>query len=305
MDWFGHDSECTTRTVADPGSYLYIFPDFIFRKIAMKNKLLPTTAAALAVVFGLSMQPQMVCAAVPELSQIMQKNFMVSRVVDSVSDATFILVNKGGQERIRKTFNTTKLEPNGIDNMRMTRFLSPSEVKGTVSLLIEHADKDDDIWIYLPALGKVRRLVSNNKKDSFVGTDFSYGDVIGYKVGEWNYKLLEEEVFDGQPCYVIEATPKNDTVKLDTGYSKRIIWIRKDNLVSVKSDYWDEDGKILKTLTFGDIQLVDQKRNKWQPMHLEANNVQTNHRTVIKFENFKVNQQVKDDFFTTRYMEKE
>lgn len=288
-----------------PALILTFRPDFIFRRIAVKHNPLPMSVVVLALVFGLSTQPQNSWAADVDLIQIMQKNFVVSKVYDSVADATFTLINKTGQERVRKTFGTTKLEENGIDNMRMTRFLSPPDVKGTVSLLIEHADKDDDIWIYLPALKKVRRLVSNNKKDSFVGTDFSYADVIGYKVGEWNYKLLKEELVEGQPCYVIEALPKSDAVKTSNGYSKRIGWIRKDNLMAVKMDFWDETGQLLKTSTYTDIQLVDKMRGKWQAMRLEASNVQTGHRTVIKFDNFKANQQVKDEFFTARYMEKE
>ena len=288
-----------------PALILTFRPDFIFRRTAVKHNPMPMSIVVLALVFGLSIQPQNGWAAEPDLIQIMEKNFVVSKVSDSVANATFTLINKTGQERVRKTFGTTKLEENGIDNMRMTRFLSPPDVKGTVSLLIEHTDKDDDIWIYLPALKKVRRLVSNNKKDSFVGTDFSYADVIGYKVGEWNYKLLKEELVEGQPCYVIEALPKSDAVKTSNGYSKRIGWLRKDNLMTVKMDFWDEAGQLLKTSTFTDIQLVDKTRGKWQAMRLEASNVQTSHRTVIKYDNFKANQQVKDDFFTTRYMEKE
>lgn len=288
-----------------PALILTFRPDFIFRRTAVKHNPLPMPIVVLALVFGLSMQPQNTWAAETDLTQIMQKNFVVSKVYDSMADATFTLINKTGQERVRKTFGTTKLEENGIDNMRMTRFLSPPDVKGTVSLLIEHAEKDDDIWIYLPALKKVRRLVSNNKKDSFVGTDFSYADVIGYKVGEWNYKLLKEELIEGQPCYVIEALPKSDAIKTSNGYSKRIGWLRKDNLMTVKMDFWDETGQLLKTSTYTDIQLVDKARGKWQAMRLEASNVQTGHRTVIKFDNFKANQQVKDEFFTTRYMEKE
>ncbi len=288
-----------------PAFILTFRPDFIFRRTAVKHKPLSIPIVILVLVFGLSVQPQNGWAAEPDLIQIMQKNFVVSKVYDSVADATFTLINKTGQKRVRETFGTTKLEENGIDNMRMTRFLSPSDVKGTVSLLIEHSDKDDDIWIYLPALKKVRRLVSNNKKDSFVGTDFSYADVIGYKVGEWSYKLLKEELVEGQPCYVIEALPKSDAVKTSNGYSKRIGWLRKDNFMAVKMDYWDEAGQLLKTSTYTDIQLVDQKRGKWQAMRLEVSNVQTGHSTVIKFDNFKANQRVKDEFFTTRYMSKE
>lgn len=288
-----------------PALILSFRPNFIYRRIAVNRNPAPVSIAILALVIGFSIQPPQAQAAEPDLLQIMGKNFLVSKPLDSTSDATFTLINKSGKERVRKVFGVTKLADNGIDNMRMTRFRSPPDVKGTVSLLIEHADRDDDIWVYLPGLKKVRRLVSSNKKDSFIGTDFSYADVIGYKTGEWNYKLLKEEVCDAQPCYVVEATPKTEAVKSNTGYSKRISWIRKDNNMTVKAEFWDEAGQMLKTSTFNDIQLVDPKRDKWQAMRLEASNVQTGHRTVILFENFKVNQQVKDAFFTTNYMEKE
>jgi uncharacterized protein len=288
-----------------PAFILTFRPDFIFRRHAVKQNRLFISIVVLALALGLTVQPHYVWAADPDLIQIMQKNSVVSKVPDSVADATFTLINKAGQQRVRKTFGATKLQENGIDNMRMTRFLSPPDVKGTVSLLIEHSDKDDDIWIYLPALKKVRRLVANNKRDSFMGTDFTYADVIGYKVNEWNYRLLKEEKVEGQRCYVIEALPKSDAVRSSNGYSKRVSWLRTDNLMAVRVDFWDESGQMLKTSTYTNIQLVDLKRGKWQAMRLEANNVQTGHRTVIQFDNFKANQQVKDEFFTTRYMEKE
>lgn len=237
--------------------------------------------------------------------EIMEKNFIVTKVLDSTSDATFTLINKNGQERVRKTFITTKLQPNGVDNRRMVRFLSPSDVKGTVTLMVEHSEGDDDIWIYLPALKKVRRLVASNKKDSFVGTDFSYGDVIGQRVGEWEHRLIREEEIDGQPCYVIESLPKNEVVKSNSGYARRLSWIQKDNFMTVKGEFWDPAGALLKTATFTDVRLVDQVRGRWQAMRLEAESQQTGHRTVIRFENFRANQGIQDDFFTTRYMERE
>jgi hypothetical protein len=239
------------------------------------------------------------------LTEIVQKSLAVNKVLDSTSDATFTLISKTGQERVRKTFGVSKLQANGEDNMRMTRFMAPADVKGTVSLLIEHSAADDDIWIYLPALKKVRRLVSSNKKDSFVGTDFSYGDVIGHKATEWNYKLLREESEDGSPCYVIEATPKSDVIRDNSGYAKRVLWIRKDNFFAIKGELWDEAMQPVKAFHMTELQEVDAARHKWQAMRLEAKNLQTGHQTVIHFENFKVNQKVRDDFFTTRYMEKE
>ena len=240
-----------------------------------------------------------------DLTEIVKKSLMVNKVLDSTAEATFTLTNKSGQARVRKTYGVSKLQANGVDNMRMTRFLSPADVKGTVSLLVEHSAGDDDIWIYLPALKKVRRLISSNKRDSFVGTDFSYGDVIGHKTDEWNHTLLREETMDGALCYVIEALPKNDAVRSNSGYGKRVTWIRKDNFFAIKGEMDDETGQPYKTFHMTDVQEVDAPRRKWQAMQLQANNLQTGHQTVIHFENYKVNQKVRDDFFTTRYMEKE
>ena len=286
-----------------PALVLVFRPAFIFNGANVKLKPTTAVAALLALGLGVSLLPSDSYAAEPTALEIAEKNFVVSKVIDSVSDATFTLTNKNGQERIRKTYGTSKLQENGIDNMRMTRFLSPSDVKGTVSLLIENSAKDDDIWIYLPALKKVRRLVSSNKKDSFVGTDFSYGDVIGHKPSEWNHRIVKEESCDGKPCWVTESLPKTDDVKNNSGYAKRLAWILKENFVAVRAELFDESGQAKIVSKFADIQLVDKERNKWQAMRLEAENKQTGHKTVIQFQNFKANQNVKDDFFTTRYME--
>ena len=237
--------------------------------------------------------------------EIMDKNFVVGKYADSTSETTMTLTNKSGQQRVRKTFGTTKLDTNGLDNKRMTRFLEPTDVKGTVSLLVEHSDKDDDIWIYLPSVKKVRRLISSNKKDSFVGTDFSYGDVIGHKVKEWSHTIVKEEEVDGKPCYVIESIPKDATIKTNTGYSKRIGWIQKDNFVTVKAISYDEAGELLKEAKYSHWKEVDTVKHKWQAGILEAKNLQTGHSTVITIDQFKVNNGVKDDFFTTRYMEQQ
>jgi hypothetical protein len=259
--------------------------------------------AAIGITCLLSGAPSPAYALTP--LEIMEKNFVSTKYQDSVSQTTMTLTNKEGKQRVRKTFGTSKLEANGIDNMRMTRFLEPADVKGTVSLLVEHSEKDDDIWIYLPSTKKVRRLISSNKKDSFVGTDFSYGDVIGHKPKEWNHTLLKEEDADGKPCYVIESTPKDDKIKFDTGYSRRVNWIQKDIFVTAKGVIYDESGEVLKHLKYSKYQIADAAKQRFQPFLLEAKNVQTEHATEIRIDESKANVGVKDDYFTTRYMEQQ
>jgi outer membrane lipoprotein-sorting protein len=237
--------------------------------------------------------------------EIAEKSFLATKVIDSTADSTFRLINANGQERIRETKGETKLINGTTDNMRIVTFLSPSDVKGTKTLMLEHHEKDDDIWIYLPALKKVRRLVSNNKKESFVGTDFSYGDVIGHRPKEWNHKLLKSDTVDGKACYLIESTPKTNETKENSGYSKRVGCIDKESFVAISGEGYDVNGQLSRKFQVKDIRKVDEKNNKWQPMTLIAENTQTGHKTIIEFKNYKANVGVKEEDFTTRNIEKQ
>jgi predicted RND superfamily exporter protein/outer membrane lipoprotein-sorting protein len=239
--------------------------------------------------------------------EIATRNFAVGKVADSISEATFRLISPSGQERVRKTQGRSKLKAGSLDNRSLVRFLSPADVRGTVSLTIENSEpgRDDDIWIYLPALKKVRRLVSSNKKDSFVGTDFSYGDVIGYRVADWTHRIVREEKADGFDCWVLEALPKNAQVREDSGYSRRLAWVRKDNFAAVRAESYDLSGVLLKVITLRDHRNVDPKNGKWVAMRAEAHNVQENRRTVIEFDRYDVNQGVSEESFTARALERE
>ena len=172
-------------------------------------------------------------------------------------------------------------------------------------LAIEHADGDDETWLYLPALKKVRRLSSSAKKDSFVGSDLSYSDVIGYRVNQWKHTLLGSETMRGEPCYLVESRPADSTVQEQSGYSRRVSWVNRNNFVALRSDFYDTAGKLLKVSYFSDAKLVDSAKGRWQPMHISVENVVTGHRTVIEYQSFSANRNIPDDYFTTRYMERD
>jgi len=96
------------------------------------------------------------CGAAPSAEDVMTQNFTISKVADSTQDAAFRLINSQGQERVRETTGQTKLLPGTTDNRRIVVFTAPADIRGTKTLLIEHSGGDDDIWIYLPAMKKVR-----------------------------------------------------------------------------------------------------------------------------------------------------
>jgi hypothetical protein len=290
-----------------PALLLWIHPRFVFSTTAIGGRTMAGATASLLLVLAIVATSARVAVAqssAPDAVEIMRRNFVVSRVLDSTQNTVITLRNKDGQQRVRKTTGATKLDANGIDNMRVVRFSSPPDVEGTATLMVEHAAGEDDIWIYLPALRKVRRIVASNKKESFVGTDFSYGDVIGQRVEDWQHTLVREEPIDGHACYVVESVPRDAAVRESSGYSKMVTWIRTDNFVTVKGEYWDRSSQPLKRTQYTNVQLVDNERGKWQAMRLEAVNLQTGHQTVIEFGDFRANQNVPRDYFTTRYLER-
>jgi predicted RND superfamily exporter protein len=237
--------------------------------------------------------------------EIMERNYQSTRLDSSISEASFRLISASGQERLRKTLSVSKLNADGINNRRMIRFLSPSDVRNTTTLLDENSEAEDAIWIYLPALKKSRRLASSNKKNSFVGTELSYGDIIGHKTQQWSHKLLRQENQNNTPTYLIESVPKSAAIAQESGYSKRISWIHKEHFFAIKIDFYDTAGVLLKTVNNSDLKEVDTKHKKWQAMLVSVKNHQTGGSTIIKLDKFDANGKVNDDFFSLRYLEKE
>lgn len=284
-----------------PAIVLSLRPAFIFASARPRK---PALQVALAVAISgvvLVVAPRLAHAQTTA-AEIMSKNLAATKVRDSTSTATFTMTSRDGDTRRRSATGYTKLQANQQDNMRSVRFTAPADISGTATLMVEHSDRDDDLWVYLPALKKVRRLSAANKKDSFVGTDFSYGDIMGHKVDDWTHRLVREETIDNTPCYVIESLPKSDLVKANSGYGRRVTWVRKDNFVTARGEAWDVAGQLLKRTSFSDIRGVG-AAGRWQPMHMTAENLQTGHKTVIDFTQYSADQNLGDQYFTSRYLE--
>jgi hypothetical protein len=240
----------------------------------------------------------------PSAREVMERNFVVSKVAALRVDLTMTLINDRGQRRERRNTSLIKLQPNGVDSKFLVRFSDPPDVAGTSLLQIEHSDGDDDLWIYLPALKKSRRLVASNKKDSFVGSDFSYGDIAIPKVDDYRHALDGSEKVDGVDCWVIESTPANDVVRSNSGYARKITWVRADNAVETKVEYYDLANRLLKTQHVTQHQPVAGQPGKWFALEREMTNVQTQHRTLIVATKVDGSVSIGDDVFTTHTLER-
>ncbi len=216
---------------------------------------------------------------------------------DQKATTRMTLINKRGQERIRELFSY--LKHYGKDSKSIMFFEKPADVKGTGFLSWEYDDpsKDDDRWLYLPALKKVRRISGSSKNDYFMGSDFTYDDMGGRSVDEDDHKFLREEEIDGVNCWVLESVPK------DKGYmySKVIRWIRQDALLAVKVEYYDKHGKLMKILTVSDIR----KQNEiWTAFRMFMDNKQEKHQTLLEFVEITYNIGIKDNLFKVASLER-
>lgn len=280
---------------------IYLRPKFIFDRTVSGKAA--TVFSILALCAGLFTVENDARAQEKSPLAVMQEGDRITKVKDSSATITFTLRHKDGSTRVRKTSGYTRLQSNGVDNSMLVRFLSPADIKGTATLLIVHSKADDDMWVYLPALGKVRRLSASNKRDSFFGTDLSYGDVIADRAEDWNHKTLREELLNGAMCYVIESIPGNQVIQKNTGYSKKISWLRKDNFATIRVDYWNLNDQLLKRTLATDIQKVGRGEH-WQPMLTEVENFQTGHRTTIKYESFKADLDLSEKLFSPGELDK-
>ena len=264
-----------------------------------------STATCVAALMSVTMVAGAQKPAPLDAATIMERNFLASKVTGVRVEATMVLINDKGQQRERRNTTVIALQPNGVDSKFAVKFSTPADIRGTAFLQVEHSEGDDDLWIYLPALKKSRRLVASNKKDSFVGSDFSYGDVSLPKVATYKHVLQRNEQTDGIDCYVIESTPADDAVKSNSGYSRKVTWVRTDNFVEAKVEYYDLAGRLLKSQRVTNPQAVDVKAGRWFPRSREMTNHQTGHRTTLNVVKLDTNIPTPDELFTTRYIERD
>ena len=240
----------------------------------------------------------------PSAREIMDKTALSRKLDGSEAVVKMIIIDPKGQTRERKITLATKLFDGGKTEKRIYRFLSPADVQGTSVLVFDYESKADDVWIFLPALRKTRRIVSSQKTQSFMGSEFSYGDLNIPAIDDFDYKLMNQEPFGGEACYVIEVTPKSKEIAESEGYSKKTYWVSKDKFAVMRGLFYDKDGKLLKELVTGNIKLLDAKNKRYRPMHMEMINKQNGRKSVFDSSKVTFAPNTKDEYFTTAYLER-
>jgi hypothetical protein len=275
----------------------------------------PSSFRALALVVaagaGASLLPRATPAApapsilsVPSAREIMERVTVTRKLDGSEAVVKMTSVDDKGQTREREIAMATKLYDGGKTEKRVYRFLSPADVQGTSILVFDYESKTDDVWIYLPALRKTRRIVSSQRSQSFMGSEFSYGDLNIPVLDDFNYALVKEEPSAGEACWVIDASPKSREVVEAEGYAKKTYWVSKTKLTVLRGLLYDKDGKLIKEFLAQDIKLLDAKNQRYRSMHMEMINKQNGRRSIFTSKKVTFAPNTKDEYFTTAYIER-
>jgi hypothetical protein len=212
---------------------------------------------------------------------------------------TMTLENSSGQTRVR-TIEGWEREMSEDEEQRFSRFLEPADVKDTTLLTYDYEHKDDDIWLYLPALKKVKRILASNKSDYFMGSDFTYEDMENLDLVNWTYTLARTEAVDGVECYLLDATPNNDKERSETAYSKMQYWIGVEDSIFRKVDYYDKKDRLSKRLTTADIRPTAPGDTRERAHKLEMQNLLTEHKTRLEMSTLELDVPVSDELFSQR-----
>ena len=266
-----------------------------------RHSFAPAGAAAFALSLFMSLSP---AHAAPSGRDIMEKVTTTRKLDGSEAVVKMTIVGDKGQTREREITMATKLYDGGKTEKRIVRFLAPADVKGTGVLMFDHDAAPDDVWIFLPALRKTRRIVSSQRNQSFLGSEFSFGDLSAPSLDEFTYNLVKEEDAGGEPCFVVDVTPKEKATGDAEGYSKKTVWISKATYTVRRTQFFDMGGKLLKELNTSDVKLLDPKKKAYRAMKMEMVNKQNGRKSTFLSEKVTLAPDTKDEYFTERYLER-
>ncbi|GAB4019579.1 MAG: outer membrane lipoprotein-sorting protein [Bdellovibrio sp.] len=212
--------------------------------------------------------------------------------VGESSKMEMVLVDAYGAKTVRLMDGKIK-EIIGDGDKSLSVFLNPQDVKGTKMLTHSHKSDDDDQWLYLPSLRRVKRISSSSKSASFMGSEFSYEDLGSQEVEKYNYVFIKDETVGGDKTWVLERTPKKSS-----GYSKMKLWVSQTYYNPIKIEYYDRKNELLKVAEFKDFKIYNVKNKKlYRASSIHMKNIQTKKESVITWSDRKLGVSFSDKDF--------
>lgn len=214
---------------------------------------------------------------------------------DRHSEVTMTLVNKQGRQRVRAMESFSK--DYGKDRKSIMIFREPADVKGTMFLSWEYdaLGRDDDKWLYMPAMKKDRRISGASRNEYFMGSDFTYDDMDKRHPEKDRQTVLGQEEYKGHRCWKIECIPTGTEM-----YTKRVVLVSQEALLVLKAEYFDKDG-LLKIFEATDFRKQD---GFWNIYASVMTNVARDHKTIMETAFMRYNTGLKDSLFTVTALQR-
>jgi len=235
--------------------------------------------------------------------QVMEKQKERHKVKTEIGNEDMMLVDKSGAKENRQVVRYAKEVGKDLHRYLVV-FLSPGDIRGTALRTWEKKGGDNDQWLYLPAQKKEQRIAKAGKKNYFMGTDFTYEDMEPEDIDNFNYTVLRTEKVnhDGKDyeCHVVQAVPANEDKARESGYSKRIMWIDKVNLVTIKGEFYDRRERLQKTQTNHEMENIE--GTVWRAKKTLMDHQEKKHKTLTGVTARKVNAPIDDSVFTERFI---
>ena len=195
--------------------------------------------------------PVAIYAAPLTAHEVAEKAYHIEDGDDFTSLIAMKIVKANGKVKARDLAFWRK--DRGEESRALLLFRSPADVKGTSFLTWNHPEKNNEQWLYLPALKRVKRIPQSGRSKSFMGSDFSFDDMSKRPLFKDTHTLMDREAIKGADCYVLEAVAK----KNGEPFPKRVHWIRADNFIVVRTDFYNAEGEVSKRFTGGNIRPVN------------------------------------------------
>ncbi len=254
------------------------------------KKIIPLLFS-LAVVFSLQ--------AEESLASIMDKYSKVHEFSNlSGSIKVEMISQKGDSREIEARAYQKQVSDEQLNMLFLFDF--PPTVRDTGILLNTYFNGEpSNMWIYLPAVKRIKRVsLEQSGGGYFMGSDFTYSDFILRTLEDYDREMIGEEVVDGRLCYVVKDWARDQKKQQEMGYSYLINYISKDNYFLYARDYYDLSGKLLKTYRVKDTLSYG---SSVYPTNIVMHNVQTDHKSILNFYDYNMNE-IDEDIFTTRYL---
>lgn len=198
---------------------------------------------------------------------------------DYKADVSMMLENRAGKTR-QLQMDIRVLEEADPLEKSLIRFSSPRDIDGTAVLTYANRSREDDQWLFLPSVKRVKRISSANRSGAFVGSDFSYEDLVRQDVDKYSYRFIKQESCSGLTCLIVERKPKNP----GSGYSKQLLWVDSVLYRPMRIEFFDRGGKALKTLDYLDYKVY--LKDFWRPGKMVMQNLQSGNSTVLTWKNY-------------------